>query len=145
MSENMTRYHEKKVWARKDIREYLQRRAKLLGHTPTVSDLNLDREGPSKSEILKVYKSYESAIKAARLKPLPKPWSKWTKRELINLIKEWYENHPNAVLTHSLLQQNPELPSPEVVKRNFGGIKEYLEAAGIPYVKPERHQWGRLR
>lgn len=126
-----------KVYSKKEIIEYLQRRAKLLGHTPTITDLNRDKEGPSKKRIEEVFSSYKAAISAAGLKPLPKKWSEYSDKELIKLIKDWSKDHPDAKFTYSLMLQNPDLPNPDVIKKRFGKLGDYLAAAGIAYEKPD--------
>ncbi|MBR3269903.1 hypothetical protein IKG07_01500 [Candidatus Saccharibacteria bacterium] len=127
----------RRQFTEEEILEYLVRRAKLLRRTPTVHDLNLDREGPTKPQIEKIFVSYDLAIEAAGLEPLPRPWSKWDDDELIDLLIGWKETHPNAAITYSLLQENPELPGINVVQKRFGSIKGWLEAAGFEYVEPK--------
>lgn len=128
-------------WTRRQIRkyseeeiiEYLKRRAKLLRHTPTVTDLNKDKDGPGKIQILKYFPSYEAAIEAAGLEPLPKPWSKYSDDELIELAKEWHKGHPNGILNSFMINNNPDLPPYSVIYKRFGNMEKYFKLTGVPY------------
>lgn len=123
----------KREFSAEEILAYLQRRAKLLGHTPTVHDLNMDREGPSKQQIEKVFETYANAIELAGLEPLPRPWSDYQPDELIDYIRKWRKENPGAQLSHGLFRENPNLPTIAILNKRFGGLRSYLEAAGIPY------------
>lgn len=133
-----------KTYTAEEIIEYLQRRANLLGRTPKIRDINLDKDGPGKAWIEKLFVSYDLAIEAAGLEPLPRPWSQWGDDELIELIQGWKECHPDAIVTHSLLQQNPDLPSADLIRKRFGGIKQWLNAAGIEY-EQAKNPWRKWR
>lgn len=124
-----------KTYTAEDIIEYLQRRAKLLGRTPRIKDINLDKDGPGKAWIEKIFFSYDEAILAAGLEPLPKPWSSYGDDELIALLRKWCEAHPGATMTYSLLLRNPELPSADLIRRRFGSIKGWFEASGCEYIE----------
>lgn len=125
-----------KQYTAKEIIEYLQRRAKLLRRTPTVRDINLNKDGPSKSVIVKIFGSYEKALDQAGLPPLRRPWREWEDDELIGLLIEWYAAHPGGEVTNAMLRMNPELPGTEVIKKRFGGVGKWHEAAGIEYSEP---------
>ena len=125
----------KKTYTAEDIIEYLQRRAKLLGRTPRVKDINLDKDGPGKACIEKLFFSYDEAILAAGLEPLPRPWSSYGDDELIDILQKWCESHPGVTMTCSLLAHNPELPPDQLIRQRFGNIRGWFKASGCEYAE----------
>lgn len=107
-----------------------------MGRTPTVHDINLNKDGPSKLKIVAVFGSYEEALSAAGLPPLKRPWREWGDDELIELLLDWYKNHPGSTMTYSLVRMNPDLPSLDIIRQRFGNVKNWHEAAGIDYTEP---------
>lgn len=65
-----------KEWTEEDIKKYLQRRAKLLRHTPSRAEIDRDKEGPRMKKVKKMFGTYEHAIIASGLELPPRPWSK---------------------------------------------------------------------
>lgn len=128
----------KKTYTAEEIIEYLQRRASLLGRTPKIKDINMDKDGPGKVWIDRLFMSYDLAIEAAGLEPLPRPWSQWGDDELIELLLKWHTDHPNAIMTCSLLRENPDLPSPTLIRERFGNVSGWFRAAGIEYKQSDR-------
>lgn len=140
-SKKSVRKEMERTYTAEDIIDYLQRRAKLLGRTPTSSDINLDKDGPGKSGILKVFLSYPDAVEAAGLEPLRKPWRLWGDDELIELLEEWYTNHPGVVVTYAMMRLSDELPSKEIIQKRFGDIEKWHRIAGINYESPKNNFW----
>ncbi|MBR3177618.1 hypothetical protein IKF27_02325 [Candidatus Saccharibacteria bacterium] len=123
----------KKEWTEEDIKKYLQRRAKLLRHTPSKKEIDRDKEGPRLRQVLKMFGTYEHAILASGLKLPPRPWSKYSDEELLDVIREWSKNNPNSKLSAFLLNNHPDLPSTGIIRDRFGETNRYFELAGVPH------------
>lgn len=123
----------KKEWTEEDIKKYLQRRAKLLRHTPGKKEIDSDKEGPRLRQVLKMFGTYEHAILASGLKLPPRPWSKYSDEELLDVAREWSKKNPNGKLSVFLLDNHPDLPSTGIIRDRFGETNRYFELAGVPH------------
>ena len=122
-----------KEWTEEDIKKYLQRRAKLLRHTPSRAEIDRDKEGPRMKKVKKMFGTYEHAIIASGLELPPRPWSKYSNEELLDVAREWSQKHPNGKLSLFLLTNHPDLPSPGTIRDRFGETLRYFELAGVPH------------
>lgn len=122
-----------KVWTEEDIKKYLQRRAKLLRHTPNRSEIDKDKEGPRMKRVTDMFGTYEHAIISAGLELPPRPWSQYSDEELLDVAREWSAKHHGGKLSYFLLQNSPDLPSVHLVHKRFGGVNNYFERAGVPH------------
>ena len=122
----------KKVWDEEAIKKYLQRRAKLLRHTPIQSEIDRDKDGPRLTRLKKVFGSYEQAILAAGLELPPRPWGSYSNDELLDVVRKWSNEHPESKLSPFLLDNHPDLPSIHIIHKRFGGAYNYFHLAGVP-------------
>lgn len=122
-----------KEWSEEDIKKYLQRRAKLLRHTPNRAEIDRDKDGPRMKKVKKMFGTYEHAIIASGLELPPRPWSSYSNDELLDVAREWSKKHPGGKLSIFLLQNHPDLPTPDLINKRFGKPKKYFELAGVPH------------
>lgn len=123
----------KEVWDEENIKKYLQRRAKLLRHTPSISEIEKDKDGPRRKGVLNMFGSYEHAILAAGLELPSPPLTQYSDEELLEVARKWSRENPNKKMSSLILRNHPDLPNPGLVCERFGGMVEYCERAGIPH------------
>lgn len=133
LEEEKFRIFPEKEWTEEDIKKYLQRRARLLRHTPSQAEIDRDKEGPRIKKVKKMFGTYEHALIVAGLTPPPRPWSKYSNEELLNVAREWSKKHPKGKLSSFLLTNHPDFPSPSTIRARFGETNRYFELAGVPH------------
>ena len=133
MAEERFTVFPKKEWSGEDIIKYLQRRAKLLRHTPSQAEINRDKDGPKIKGIEKVFGTYNHALLAAGVKLPPRPWSQYSDEELLEVAREWSKKHPEAKISSFILRNDSALPGEALIRARFKGVNKYFERAGIPY------------
>lgn len=119
-------------YSKEEVLEYLKHRAELLRHTPKRCEIERDREGPKIKDILKYFPTYNEALIAAEL-PIPIKWSEVSDQDMLEAARTWSKNHNGAKLSRFVLKFNDDLPSETIITNRFGGIKNYFEAAQVPY------------
>lgn len=140
----MTYYRKslKKQYTREELIAYLQRRAKVHGHTPTIGEINKDKDGPGLDCIRKEFSSYEDAIEAAGLEPLPVKWSNLADDELIRAVQVWSAKHDGAKISCFILKNSGnELPSRYLIIQRFSSVKNFFELVNVPYEYTEHSAW----
>ena len=132
-SEENFRIFPEKKWDEENVKEYLQRRARLLRHTPSQAEIDRDKEGPRMKRIKKIFGTYEHALIASGVNLPPRPWSQCSDEELLDTARSWSKKHPKGKLSRFLLNNHPDLPSSSVIRNRFGEIEKYFELAGVPH------------
>lgn len=133
MAEEKFQKFPKKEWTSEDVIKYLQRRAKLLRHTPSQAEINRDKEGPKTKNIEKLFGTYNHALISAGIELPPRPWSSYSNEELLEVAREWSRKHPEGKISSFLLRNDDDLPSEAVIRKRFDGLLNYFMATGVPY------------
>lgn len=103
-----------------------------LGFVPNSEDFKREYKGKYMSTIIQTFGSYNKAVEFAGFKPRDKFWYAYTKDELINYMKNFYNRFNRSPRNTDF--RRGYLPATKNYIKFFGSLNEARKAADIPLV-----------
>lgn len=117
-----------KKYTKEQLIFFLEKIAKKLKRTPTISDINKNKNYPSSTTYINRFGSWNNSLKKAGLKLNIR--KKYTKKELIENLKQLNKELTRIPKTKDL-KNKKWMASPSTYRKYFGNWRSALKEAGI--------------
>lgn len=117
--------------------------ADQVGHTPSVSELEEARIG--RSSIIFHFGSLSAAMKLCSLKPRKQFQTKYTRREIIGMVKNFAEVHKRSPTSSDI--ERGFFPCYAAIRTHFKSLSHLRRAAGTPpvYIGRKKHNQPKVK
>ena len=129
MTRKSTYFCSKKL-SDEEMLELLRKKAKQLGHAPTVDSLTGDLNMPNSRAYGKRFGSWRNALRVAGLKSKTYSSKKLSDEEILELLRKKAEQLGHAPTADSLTG-DLNMPNPSVYEKRFGSWSNALRVAGL--------------
>ena len=119
---------------KEEIVEKVKKFMKREGRFPSPPDYYVKNSIPNRSVVRKYFKSVDDLYVACTGEKKVR-FSKMTKEDLILSVQEFYRINGRLPMKKEFILKN-NLPSPNMVKKHYGGISELKNAAGFEIIIP---------